>query len=182
MTSLLKMLVLLIPFTVCLLLSASCDTVHLSSLENQALHSPSGIYEALLEEVAERSGLSRQLVVQRSGTHSVVVTIPINRHAEIAWSPDESAVAILDYFASNENRILIFLLPSGNQIKEVGRDNTFISIGTNGASAKEYSHVYFSRPKWITSRKMRATVAMYDRLSLVPPEEYKGVYEFPVAQ
>lgn len=177
-----RKVLLLVSFAVALLLSASCDTARESSSGSQTLHSSAGTYEAIFQDVAGNNGLPRQLVVRRSDTHSVVITYPVERHADIVWCPDESAVAILDCFASNESRIVIFHLPSGNQVREIWRGNTSITIGTNEESAKEYSHVYFSDPKWLTPRKMRVNVEMYDRLSLVAPEEYHGVYEFSLAK
>src|ERR1700677_2138353 len=157
---------LLVSLAVALLLSASCGTLREPSSGNEILRSSTGAYEAFYQEVTHGDSLSRQLVVRRSGTHSVLLAYPIQRHAEIVWSPDDSAIAILDCLASNESQIAIFLLPSGNRLRGIGRDNISFEMGTKGPSAKEYSHVYFSAPQWITPLKLRTAVEMYDRLSM----------------
>jgi hypothetical protein len=97
----------------------------------------------------------------------------------VVWSEHGDQVAIIDDFASNENRVEVFSLPSGRKFLTTSRDN-WNNLNKDLPSPTNYSHVYFSDLVWAEPRKMKLRLEMYDRLSSTVPEEYAGICQFDV--
>jgi len=140
--------------------------------------SPSGAYYAHVREKPhepfEPEGI---LLLEISNHRSVVFALPIERNVELSWSSEEREAALLDNFASNENRIMVADLPSGQVRLEISRENASL-LNSNLPPATEYSHVYFSKLAWVKPRNIRVFVRMYDRLSHSVPKDYEGTCEF----
>lgn len=112
------------------------------------------------------------LLIRYRNAPSSVFRLSVERGVRLVWSPDVSALAILDDYASNENRIIAVGLPTGRKLIEVSRRN--LEQLDPSLEAKKYSHVYFEKLKWISSTTFEAQVSMYDRLSeSVPPAYHK---------
>jgi hypothetical protein len=142
--------------------------------------SPGNVYSAYLQEAPGDTGSqSLNLVVESRDKHAILFSLPLQRHAKVVWSQHGDQVAIIDDFASNENRIEIFSLPSGRKFLTISRDNWY-NLNKDLPSPTNYSHVYFSDLVWTEPQKVKLKVEMYDRLSLTVPEEYAGNCQFDV--
>jgi hypothetical protein len=144
--------------------------------------SPGKRYSAYIQETAGGSGArSLILTVESKEKHAILFSLPLERYAKVVWSPDGNQVAIVDDFASNENRIEIFGLPAGKHLLTISRDE-WQNLNSGSPSPTNYSHMYFSDLAWVGPQKVKLKVAMYDRLSSIGPTDYDGSYQLDVAK
>jgi hypothetical protein len=161
-----------------LFLMAGCASQRQSS--GLRWSSPGGAYIAHIHENSVDAGnQSISLVVESKADHSVIFSLPVERHVEVVWSPRGDQVAIVDVFASNENRVEIFRLPTGQRLLTISRDD-WNDRNSGLPSPTNYSHVYFSDLVWTEPQRVKLNVEMYDRLSSTVPEEYESSCQFEV--
>jgi len=94
----------------CLSFLALCVAFATSCLGQQAMTpaekpspSPKGKYLfALHEDRTDAMNPVRTLVILDARNHAILFRWRVERSAELVWYPDDSEVAILDYFGSNE--------------------------------------------------------------------------------
>ena len=142
--------------------------------------SPGKLYSATIQDDPGDAGHQHHsLIVESSSNHAPIFSLPLERGAEVIWSPDGKAVAVIDKFASNENRVEIFGLPPGQRLLTISRDSAF-AVESNVPSPTSYSHVYFSDVVWAGSQKVKLKLEMYDRLNSTVPKDYEGSVEFAV--
>ena len=144
-------------------------------------NSPGNGYSAHIQEAPGDTGSpSLNLVVESMDKRAILFSLPLQRHAKVVWSQHGDQVAIMDDFASNENRVEFFSLPSGRRFLTISRDNWY-NLNKDLPSPTNYSHVCFSDLVWTEPRKVKLKIEMYDRLSSTVPEEYAGNCQFDVA-
>ena len=136
-----------------------CATCEWSNMKSD---SPKGGYVAIIEEVERHVGIPRDLSIKKKIDMSQIFSMPVERNATAIWSPDESTVAILDDYASNENRVIAVGLPDGKRLVEACRSN-LVKYDSKFDGTK-YSHVYFHNLQW-KKGGLLADVYMYDRLT-----------------
>lgn len=140
----------------------------------QTTLSPAGGYAIGSAKPKQKdSPAPREIIVTRPGDKGPVLRFPIQRQVEVVWAPDESALAVIDAFAVNENRVVVFALPSGRPLYELRRDdicelNPALPCGT------QYSHVYFEQVGWVAPFQIQASVHMINPLAPNLPQEIRG--------
>lgn len=137
--------------------------------------SPTGAYVAYaLEGRSDQD--ARKLIIEAKRDRTIIFSLPIQRHVELTWSPEDRAVGVLDHFASNENQILIVNLISRRLLLKVSRDN-LSKWNESVPSGLEYSHVQFSELRWVSPKTLRASIEMYNPISARTAKSYAGVIE-----
>jgi hypothetical protein len=151
------------------LVLAACSTATFHS--KYGSWSPSRRYRV---DLVQRD-FGQTLLLRDHKTEDLVFSMQIQRNFECVWDPKERAIAILDNFASNENRLLIMDLQSGHTLLTATRES--VSGATAGMSIK-YGHVYFEKPKWRADFALSCYIEMYDPISEASAPSFKTNLRF----
>lgn len=131
--------------------------------------SPLGAYLVRAETPKARE-TNREIVITRPGQKLEILRFPYSRQVDVVWAPDETALAIIDLAAPNENRVLIFALPSGTQLFEARREDT-CRLEPRLPCGDAYQRVFFRELIWLAPNQIRLGVEMYGpSFGDLPPE------------
>ena len=119
----------------------------------------------------------RNIVITRSGDKREILRFPFQRQVDVIWAPDETAVAVVDLVLQNESRVVVFDLPSGRLLYELGREQ-LCELNRELPCGERYSHVFLSNVDWLAPDRIRVTVDMANPLERGLPA---GVHGFVVA-
>jgi hypothetical protein len=128
------------------------------------LPSPSGQYR--LENRCEHDGSSCTIWLLEVPGKKAVSLFAYSRNVDLAWSPDESVVAIGDNWASNESRIV--LLPVVPRGPLMNLSERFRQRGLATNEVRQSDHVYFRLVAWST-RGLRFRIDGYGAPGLSGP-------------
>jgi hypothetical protein len=147
-------------------------------VRQQAL-SPIGGY-AVTSETPNRNSPQRDIVIARPGEKQEILRFPFQRHVDVVWAPDESAVAVVDLVLQNETRVIVFKLPSGQPVLELRREH-ICELNPDLPCGIAYSHVFFSNVVWLAPDRIEVSVDMVNPLERNLPPQMRGtlVATFP---
>ena len=114
-----------------------------------------------------------RLLLKDRKTDKVVPLYEFDRHVDVLWAPDGTAVAITDYAGSNES--LIYVIHPNKPSARIDIEQSLIATLGNIPALYENGHRYFEAIKWLRPTILRFRIHAYDAH---PGVLYQGVFEF----
>lgn len=145
----------------------------------QAL-SPIGGY-TVTAETPSRNSPQRDMVIGRPGEKQEILRFPFQRHVDVVWAPDESAVAVVDLVFENETRVVVFKLPGGEPALELRREH-ICELNPELPCGVAYTHVFFSNVIWLAPDRIQVNVDMVNPLEAGLPPQIRSALVVPLTQ